>query len=160
MLPVVAPTDILVPSPKTLAVVTLLLSKLNVDPLEVMSPPSMFRSPSKSTPAFLIVVIPLVLPITIFDAEVNRFALTTLFSNKLNSAWFEVMSPPSMFRSPSKSTPEFLIVVIPVVSPITIFDADLNKDPVTAPLSIISNCSEFVYILDGVSGSADPTVRS
>ena len=51
--------------PNTLAVVTLALKRFKEAVLLVTSPPSTFRSPSRSSIAFLMVVVPLAAPSTI-----------------------------------------------------------------------------------------------
>ena len=63
-----------VAAPNASTLVAFVLSKLNVPvKLVVMSPPSTFRSPSRSTEAFLIVVMPLAAPITILVPSPNAF---------------------------------------------------------------------------------------
>ena len=63
-------------------------------------------------------------PILIVVASLPKLMVLTEVSNKLKVGAFDVMFAPSTFKSPSKSTVVFLIVVTPDEAPKTILDAE------------------------------------
>ena len=104
VMPVVAPNNILVPSPNTLALVTVELKRLSDAVLLVTSPPSIFKSPSRSTVVLRMVAIPVVAPITSAVAAPKALILVAVAFNRLNAVRFVVISPPSTFKFKSIST--------------------------------------------------------
>ena len=72
-----------VPTPNKLPVVIFVLTKLNVVPLAVKSPPSILTSPSTSR-LFLILVVPVAAPIAIAVPAPAKFTVVAVAFNRLN----------------------------------------------------------------------------
>ena len=81
----VEPIPIVDASPNTLAVVTVELKRLSDAVLLVTSPPSIFKSPSRSTVALRMVVMPEVAPTTRFVAAPKALILVAVVFKRLNS---------------------------------------------------------------------------
>ena len=119
VIPVVAPITILVATPNILAVVTFSLNRFNEVVLLFTSPPSTFKSPSRSNVAFLIVVIPVVAPNIILAPASNTLAVVTLVLKRFNEVVLLFTSPPSTVKSPliltSPRTSSFTVgLVVPI----------------------------------------------
>ena len=74
----------------------------------------------------MIVAIPEVAPITSAVAAPNASILVAVAFKSLNAVRFVVTSPPSIFKSPSRSTVALRIVAMPEVAPTTRFVAAPN----------------------------------
>ena len=84
----------------------------------VISAPSTFRSPSKSTTSFATVIVPPEAPILMVAAAPNALTVVAVELARLKVVVDTVRSPPSIFTSPSTSR-SLLTLVVPVAAPIS-----------------------------------------
>ena len=110
-----APMLITDAAPAKFTVVALLLIRLKVAALVVISPPSTFRSRSIST-LLLMLVVPVVAPISNVVAAFAKFTVVAVVLIRLNDVAVVVKSPPLTAKS-SVVVKLFLTVVVPLVAP-------------------------------------------
>ena len=103
VVPVPAPTAMVVPAPPKFIVVAVVLAKLNVDVLTVKSPPSILTSPSTSK-LLLMLVVPVAAPSSNVVAAPNALTVAAVAFSKLNVVAVVVISPPLTARSPVITT--------------------------------------------------------
>ena len=84
-----------------LSVVAVVLTRLNVVAAVVISPPSTFKSPSKSNTSLATVIVPPAAPMLIVDAAPAKFNVVAVALTKLNVVWSVVKSPPLTATSPA-----------------------------------------------------------